>query len=389
MLELEERLNILRSTGLFTHVSDEILTLIHDQMESLTLPAGTTLFREGESGDTLYLVVEGLLEICSNGVQIAMRGPGECVGELALLNGTPRSATAKAKTDVLVLQLYRDDFYQALTASWEVVEGVFGILGKKLREDIERQIALTHQQEQYQHELIRAREIQTAMLPSKDLILDWIHLTGRSEPAAVVGGDYYDYFHLCDGCVGLAIGDVTGHGFYSSLLVAIVSGTLRLQIGQDPAPASVHAILNPVVQNYHHTRLLMTFGYMVLDPSTQTLTFTNAGHPYPYLYSQREQKWTPLEIPSLPLGARLVSPSTEITTEWESGDRLFLYSDGLTEVQNRCEQPYSSDALECFLDRYASLPPCEMIAVLYEALDVHRQGRLFDDDVTAVVVDFL
>ena len=75
--------------------------------------------------------------------------------------------------------------------------------------------------------------------------------------------------------------------------------------------------------------------------------------------------------------------------EWEAGDRLFLHTDGLTEAQNEQDEPYGVDALAHFLDRHAVLPPGEMISDLYGALDDYRQGRPFDDDVTAVAIQFL
>lgn len=140
MFKLKDRLNMLKNTELFAHVPDEILALIHDKMKSFRLPAGTILFTEGEVGDTLYLIVEGELEVQSHGVEIATRGPGECVGELALLNDSTRNATIHAKTDTLMLQLNRSNFYQVLTTSWEVVSSMFQILGKRQTQDIKQQI---------------------------------------------------------------------------------------------------------------------------------------------------------------------------------------------------------------------------------------------------------
>jgi sigma-B regulation protein RsbU (phosphoserine phosphatase) len=358
-------------------------------MKPIRLPAGTVLFNQGEPGDGLYLILEGEVAIHSDGVQIAIRGPGECVGELAVLDDAPRSAAVTAKTDAVLLKCDRDDFHQIVATSRGVAGALFRMLGQKIREETAQHITIVRQQEQLQQDLRRAHEIQTAMLPGEDLSLDWLHLSGRSQPAAVVGGDYYDYFPLPDGRVGIAIGDVVGHGFYSSLLVAIVSSALRFQVERDADPAAVRPVLNQVVQDYHHARLLMTFSYMVLNPADHTLTLTNAGHPYPCLYRQRGQSWTALELESLPLGVFLRGSSQPITVAWEPGDRLFLHTDGLTEAQNARDEPYGVESLLRFLERHATLPPGEMISDLYGALDDYRQGRPFDDDVTAVGIEFL
>ena len=296
ILKPEERLHFLKTTELFAHVPDGVLGSIQDKMKPIRLPAGTVLFNQGEPGDGLYLILEGEVAIHSDGVQIAIRGPGECVGELAVLDDAPRSAAVTAKTDAVLLKCDRDDFHQIVATSRGVAGALFRMLGQKIREETAQHITIVRQQEQLQQDLRRAHEIQTAMLPGEDLSLDWLHLSGKSQPAAVVGGDYYDYFPLPDGRVSVAIGDVAGHGFYSGLLVATVSSALQFQVERDADPAAVCAVLNQVVQNYHHTRLMMTFAYIVLNPSDRTLTFANAGHPYPCLYRQGGHRWTALEL---------------------------------------------------------------------------------------------
>ncbi len=387
-MQSKESLDTLKAMELFAHAPSEILSSIWDRMEEVRLSAGAALFNTGDPGDGLYLIIEGKLGILSGDVLLGTRGPGEYVGELALLDDSPRSATVEAITDALLLKLYREDFHQALTTSPQIVSALLRLLVQKIRNDTEQRAAILHQQEQLQYNLRRAYEIQTAMLPSGNLTLDWVHLTGRSQPAAVVGGDYYDYFLLPDGRVSVAIGDVAGHGFHSSLLVAIVSSALHFQVEREATPVSVQVALNKVVRNYRHTRLLMTFSYLILNPANRTFTLTNAGHPYPYLCRHGERRWTSLEIDSLPLGTLLHQRPEEMTTKWELGDRLFLYSDGLIEAQNEHEQIYGGDALECFLYKYAPLTPSEMIDRIYEELKDYCRGRPFDDDVTVVVVEF-
>ena len=388
MLQSKESLDTLKTIELFTHAPSEILSSIWDKMEEVQLSAGTVLFNAGEAGDGLYLIIEGKLGIRSGSVLIGTREPGEYVGELALLDDSPRSATVEAITDAVLLKLYREDFHQALTTSPQIVRDLLRLLVQKIRNDTQQRAAILHQQEQLQYNLRRAHEIQAAMLPSGQLTLDWVHLTGSSRPAAVVGGDYYDYFALPDGRVCAAIGDVAGHGFHSSLLVAIVSSALHFQVDRESAPVSVHVALNRVVRNYRHTRLLMTLSYLILNPADRTFTWTNAGHPYPYLYRRRERRWEALEIDSLPLGTLLRQRPEEMTMKWELGDRLFLYSDGVVEAQNDDGQIYGDDALECFLYKYARLTPDEMIARMYEELKDYCGGQPFEDDVTAVVVEF-
>jgi sigma-B regulation protein RsbU (phosphoserine phosphatase) len=390
MLSSAELSTILSRTPLFAGAPEDVLNAVGNKMQMLRLSEGDTLFNEGELADGLYLVVKGKVAIWSGAVEIQERIEGEYVGELALLDHSPHSATVRAKTDVMLLKLHRGDFHQVLSTSPQVVSGLLRILGQKIKQDTVYRIAAVRQQEQHEYDLKRAHEIQTTMLPTGDFSLEWMHLTGKSQPAAQVGGDYYDYFHLPDGRVSVAIGDVAGHGFYSGLLVALVSSGFDFQMGIDPSPSSVLTALNKIVRNYRHTRMLMTFSYLILNHSDCTLTFANAGHPHPYLYRAKEQRWSVLKTNgSPPLGTRLKFQPEPKQISWQSGDRLFLYSDGLTEARGAGEEGYGTDALERFLNEYALHSPHTMITALDAELTDFCSGNPLQDDFTVVIVQLL
>ena len=387
MLSSAELLTILGGTPLFAGAPQDVLSTVGNRMQMLLLSEGDILFNEGELADGLYLVVKGKVAIWSGAVEIRERIEGEYVGELALLDDSPHSATVRAKTDAVLLKLHRGDFHQVLSTSPQVASGLLQILGQKIKQDTVYQIAAVRQQEQHEYDLKRAHEIQTTMLPTGDFSVEWMHLTGKSQPTAQVGGDYYDYYHLSDGRVSVAIGDVAGHGFYSGLLVAVVSSGFDFQMEIDPSPSSVLTALNKIVRNYRHTRMLMTFSYLVLNPSDHTLTFANAGHPHPYLYRANEQRWSELGTDGLPpLGTRLRFHPEPEQINWEPGDRLFLYSDGLTEARGAEEEEYGTDALERFLDEHALHSPHAMITALDTELIDFCSGNPLEDDLTVVIV---
>ena len=390
MLSPAELSTILGRTPLFAGAPEDILSTMGNRMQMLRLSEGDILFNEGEVADGLYLVVKGKVAIWSGAVKIRERIEGEYVGELALIDDSPHSATVRAKTDAILLKLHRDDFHQVLSTSPQVASGLLRILGQKIKQDTVYRIAAVRQQEQHEYDLKRAHEIQTTMLPTGDFSLDWMHLTGKSQPAAQVGGDYYDYFHLPDGRVSVAIGDVAGHGFYSGLLVAVVSSGFDFQMEIDPSPSSVLDALNKIVRNYRHTRMLMTFSYLMLNRSDHTLTFANAGHPHPYLYRAEEQRWSVLNGDgSPPLGTRLRFQPEPEQIDWQPGDRLFLYSDGLIEARGAGEEGYGTDALERFLDDHALHSPHTMITALDAELADFCSGNSLEDDLTVVIVQLL
>jgi formate hydrogenlyase transcriptional activator len=129
----------LRMTTKSVRTRDVLLGQISARMKEIQLETHTTLFHQGEAGDAVYLVVEGTLRLENNGTPLLTRGPGECVGEFALIDDAPRSASAVAATDVRLLRWERQDFQDTLAQSPEVGYGIFRILTQKLRQDIEIQ----------------------------------------------------------------------------------------------------------------------------------------------------------------------------------------------------------------------------------------------------------
>ncbi|MCZ6635877.1 MAG: sigma 54-interacting transcriptional regulator [bacterium] len=140
-----DRIDFLKTTELFAGVSNDLLERICGSMELADVRAGTTLFRAGDAGDAVYLVVTGTLSIEKDDVQLVTRGPGECIGEFALIDDAPRSTDVVAETDVRLLRWGRTDFQASFTQTPSVAQGLFRILLGKLREDVENHVAIAQQ----------------------------------------------------------------------------------------------------------------------------------------------------------------------------------------------------------------------------------------------------
>ena len=130
----------LKTTELLAQVPADYLAQLAVQMREVRLDSGSTLFREGEPGDDAYLVVEGSLQLQHEGVPLVVRGPGEFVGEFALIDEEPRSAAAVALGPALLLRWGRADFHTALRQSPEFALGIFRTLAGKLRQDVALQV---------------------------------------------------------------------------------------------------------------------------------------------------------------------------------------------------------------------------------------------------------
>ncbi len=133
MIPTLERVLFLKSVELFAGLSGEELAPVAAIAVEERLEAGEDVLREGELGDALYLVVEGRVRVHRSGETIATIGERESLGEMALLDPAPRSATATAETDVTLLKLAEEDFRELLEEKHGLALGLLQVLTRRLR----------------------------------------------------------------------------------------------------------------------------------------------------------------------------------------------------------------------------------------------------------------
>ncbi|MFQ6044612.1 MAG: PP2C family protein-serine/threonine phosphatase, partial [Candidatus Poribacteria bacterium] len=335
-----ERTAFLNMTELFAETPESLLAQISESMQEIEVKAGETIFREWDLGDAVYFVVRGTVSLEKKGIKLLTRGRGECFGEFALLDAEPRSASAVAETDALLLKWSREDFQQAILRNREMAFGIFKMLTGKLRQDVTLQVESAIEQERLQQDLRRAHEIQMAMLPQEGILTEKMEISGYCKPAVDVGGDYYDYLFFEDNNLGVIICDVTGHGFYSGLFVAMAKSCLHTQVRIDCSPEKVMSAMNRAVSISMKRGLLMSCCYILIDLKNNLLTYSNAGHPCPYHYKlskNRLEQLSPTDNTLLGIPGLEESEFTTGKRKWEGGDLLVLYSDGITEAEDANE----------------------------------------------------
>ncbi len=135
-MTIVERVLLLKGVELFAAVPSEELAAIARIASEIRIDAGGVVLRENDPGDSLYFVVEGKATVHKDGRTIAELGERGVFGELALLDPGPRSATVEATTDLVLLEIKRDDFVEILAARPEVPLGVIRMLARRVREAI-------------------------------------------------------------------------------------------------------------------------------------------------------------------------------------------------------------------------------------------------------------
>jgi sigma-B regulation protein RsbU (phosphoserine phosphatase) len=239
--------------------------------------------------------------------------------------------------------------------------------------------------ERIKQDLQRAYEIQQSLLPPGDLHHAGMHFSGYCRPAENVGGDYYDYFLLPDDRIGLLIGDVTGHGFDASLIMAVACSCRSTQTRIDPDVAPVMDALNRIVQTTGPDWRLMTACYLLIDPPNRRFFYANAGHHFPFQYRADTGKVEPMESTGLPLGVDADIPFPVVERSWTPGDTLVLFSDGIVEAENAAGDIFGEDRLQALVESHGHESPPDLKQRIIDAVETFSQGVPFLDDVTLVV----
>jgi sigma-B regulation protein RsbU (phosphoserine phosphatase) len=243
---------------------------------------------------------------------------------------------------------------------------------------------------QLQHALAVATEVQQALLPEKDPIHPRLDVAGYSRYCDETGGDYYDFLDV-NGPGGkallIAVGDVTGHGIASALLMAAARGAVRAHADRAGELAHVMSRVNRVLSEDSRHNRFMTLGLFVVDPAAGVLRWASAGHDPPFLYRAGPAQFEELRESNLMLGI----DSDTVYREFErSGlqpnDLIFVGTDGIWEMHNAAGEQFGKARLREVLQAHHNDSAAVIAHACEQALAAYRGSVAPQDDVTFVVV---
>lgn len=255
-------------------------------------------------------------------------------------------------------------------------------------EDLAPHVKRIIERERVKAEIDAANRIQAALLPFDTPNLAGASVASHYRAATEIGGDYFDFLPQRNGEIGIAFGDVSGHGLTSGIVMAMAKAALLVQVDNDASPPAVMGVLNEIVIRTAPKRILMTFFFGLLDSRSHTLRFASAGQLDPYVFRSRPRRLEPLSSWGFPLGVRRREPFREHTVEFSAGDRLILYSDGLIEAVNDDGDPFGFDRFEKTILASGHLTAEEIKKSLLNAVKKFTRNRPPEDDQTLVVVSF-
>jgi serine phosphatase RsbU (regulator of sigma subunit) len=245
--------------------------------------------------------------------------------------------------------------------------------------------ALAHQQ--VTQEMVAAGKIQTGFLPAEPPQIPGWQLTAALEPSRQTSGDFYDFIPLPDGRLGIVIADVADKGAAAALFMALSSSLIRTYAVEYAAhPELVFAETNRRIMADTHTDLFVTVFYAVLDPVSGTFLYSNAGHNPPYHLQSDKGAMQPLTRTGIPLGVFQDSTWGTGTAHISPGDVLVLYTDGVTEVQDRQDEFFDTKRLLAIIRSNFGRSAQEIQEEILTAVHQFAGGLPQFDDITLVVL---
>jgi sigma-B regulation protein RsbU (phosphoserine phosphatase) len=235
----------------------------------------------------------------------------------------------------------------------------------------------------HEQELQRAREIQQSLLPKEIPQLPGIAVATAWRPARTVGGDYFDVLRLDGNRLAICIADVSGKGVPAALLMANVQASLRASVHDLDSPARVCGIVNGMLCESIAANKFVTFLCGVLDGNTRMFRYCNAGHPYPILVSAGAAHT--LDQGGAVLGVFPAWNYQDCSVNLKSGDRLLLFTDGITEAEDAQGEEFGVERVAAFVKAHTASSAAELNEQLLAKVSDFC-GAQFQDDATLVVL---
>ena len=407
---------ILARTPLFNGLPEDEINQLSETLRVLEIPPNTVLFQEGEVGDRFYIIIQGQIEVIKalgtpEERLIGLRGPGEFVGELSLINRAGlRTASVRSLGPAHLWEMSHEEFDDLLHRQPLMTFELINVLSERLTnahdstikdlqeknfeltqayEELKAAQAQIIEKERLERELQVAFEIQTSILPQSLPELKGYDFGALMVPARAVGGDFYDIVPLSSNKVGIIIGDVADKGVPSAIFMAQTHALLYAMAKRESTPAQVLREVNELLLRIGESSLFVTVLYGVLDRTTNEFAYARAGHELPIIINaDGETEIAPYEQGQL-MGILDDLVLDEQIISCPPGGTILLYTDGVIDARHSNGESFGMERL---LDVTRKIHPSsaqDQCDQLWQILCDFQSKDAQEDDVTIVVVKSL
>jgi phosphoserine phosphatase RsbU/P len=261
-------------------------------------------------------------------------------------------------------------------------------VSRQVRVSLENEYLLGQslEKERIEKELNLAAAIQQKIIPKEMPTIDGYQLAGINIPSREVGGDYYDCIDLNDGRFAFIMADVAGKGISAALLVNTLSAALHSYLEFKLPLTELADKLNKLIYKFSPPDKYITFLIAVLDSNSGNLDVLNAGH-NPAFLLRKDGTLEQIDAGGIGLGMLdLGIPYSEQSLSINSGDKLFLYTDGIPEAMNSAEEEYSETRMIDFFKDNSEQPVNEFIKLIVDDVKSFTKEAEQSDDITSMIL---
>ncbi len=379
-------LGALATSRCFGDLGPEELEALRQAGRVVRLRPAEVVLRPGEQNHALQFVLAGSLEVRleADSGAVGRIQAGDCFGEMSVIDGQAASAWVVAMDACEILRVSEEQVFNELLPRPGFARGLLRVLSGRLRQGLERQASW----ESLRKELRLAREIQSNMLPPAGALFPdhpEVDLAAKMDPAAEVGGDFYDAFFLDERHLFFAVGDVAGKGIAAALVMARSLTVLR---GEALRRRSLHDMLGRVNEaltrgNEPGTFVALSCG--VLDTASGVLRYVNGGGGSPFV--RHAGRWSRPPMPrGIVVGAVPGFTFESARTRLAPGDAVVLFSDGVTEATSPEGELFGAGRLQAVLEGTERSGALAQIDTIREAVRAFTRGGSPADDLTLLVI---
>ena len=391
---------------------DALVRLVMEKAQSVMKAAASSVMLLNDEGDSLECTV-ALGEVGEQVKKIQLK-IGEGIAGWVALHGKPQIIPDVSNDSRFSSKTDSSTGFQTksiLAAPLMVKDKVIGVAevinrldGKPFdSDDLElfstfcRQVAmaientrmhkLQMEQQRLQQELESARIIQESFMPEilPDLVNSQFSIAAKSLPAAMVGGDLYDFIQFDSNTLGIAVGDVTGKGVPAALYMARLVSDFRQHAQRSRLPSAVFKSLNSLLVERSRRGMFVTMQYGILNSEDGKFMYSNAGH-IPYIKISSKRKIELLSgAKTIPLGIAPELEFEETSVQLKKGDFIVSITDGIIEAKNNAGEEYSLDRTLDLLSKSKGTAE-EIVEFLIKDVQVFAKGTDQHDDLTVLAM---
>jgi len=404
---------ILAQVPLFKDLPEHELDHLASMLRVRELPPDTLLFSEGDVGDRFYTVIYGEVEVIKAlGTEeewvLGLRGPGDFIGELSLLNRNGlRTASVRSVGEAAMWEMTLAEFDELLYRNPLMAFEVVRVLSKRLIEgenatildlrEKNRQLAQAYlelklaqvqiiEKEKLEHELKLAYRIQMSILPQELPRLPCFDFGARVVPARAVGGDFFGVIPLAGDKVAIFVGDVSDKGVPSAIFMARTHALLSAEAHRRATPSQVLKRVNRLLAEIGSAPLFVTVLYGLLDCRNGQFSYARAGHELPLIADAKGGvsmvSWAEGQL----LGVMDDPQIDEEQIAIPSGGTLLLYTDGILDGRNPQGEPFGVKRLAAQLAKLQGSQAQAICDQLLQDLLAFQAGSPQDDDITLLAI---